>query len=148
MKNVMISFLFCFLFMLSSCSNDNEGNTPGLFSADLNIVLKAYSEDVSIDINKGVINNIRFDQEESSLKIVFSDPASIAHRDETTMQDYEFILKSKTVLSAYPLGYKLKVVSNKSWTAIEKVYDHNGDILPYTISKIGEITIELNNHKE
>ena len=133
------------IFMLTSCNNDTECDTAPLFHVSSYIHLNKIADDITVELNQGIINMIKLGEDEPHIYIQFSDPASLSQNNRIGSKEYILTITSKTVLPTYPLGYKIKIVSNELWTDVSKIYDSLDNEILFTRNNINEITLKIEN---
>lgn len=118
----------------------------------LYIHLSDFSDDVKVSLPKYCTTEVTYNKEKSLVIVNLSDPSARTNRkEEYFAHAYVLTMTSSSVLSQYPDGYPLKVVSNDGWTEVAKIYDKDGKEIPFVgygnpIST-QHIQIEIDNGK-
>lgn len=140
MKKFFFStLLFSILLGFVGCKDtpDFDSGSPYVFT--LYIHLSDFADDVDVKLTnvseeqqKYFSTKVTYNKEESLVVVDFCDPAA-THPKKTDMfaHEYIFTLTSNSVLSQYPDGYQLKVVSNDTWSNVAKIYDKDGKEIPF-----------------
>lgn len=86
---------------------------------------------VSAEQQKHFGTKVKYNKEESLVVVEFYDPSAIHPKGQLFAHAYVLTMTSSSVLSQYPDGYPLKVVSNDGWTEVAKIYDKDGKEIPF-----------------
>ena len=113
------------LVLFSGCRMVDD-STP-VFWASLEIVLgEKYSDNVTVTSNAGVVQEIESDRESSSIKFNINDHDSTSGED---IRAHEYII---TFTGAnIESGTYIRVVTNDIWSEIDKIYDKDGNEIPF-----------------
>ena len=113
------------LVLLAGCRMVN--NSTPLFWAGFEIALgEKYSDNVTVTINTGVVQEIKLDRESSSIKFKIDDLDSTSGED-IRAHEYIITFTGDNIES----GTYIRVVTDDVWSEIDKIYDKDGNEIPF-----------------
>lgn len=145
MKKIYIPILLSTLLFLTGCKEPIMDSHP-LFFFNLDIHLSNYSDDILVKSDKGRMEKITFNDAENIVSFRFNDPESTFPKG-SLIQEYVFTLSSNSTLSKYPDGYNIKVVTNDRWTGVDKIYNNEGEEIPFIVDPVNayKLSIQIDN---
>ena len=113
------------LVLFSGCRMVDD--SAPLFWASLEIALgEKYSDNVTVTSNAGVVQEIESDRESSSIKFNINDHDSTSGED-IRAHEYIITLTGANIES----GTYIRVVTDDAWSEIDKIYDKDGNEIPF-----------------
>ena len=86
-----------------------------------------FSKDITVTTSAGYLNDIGFEEESHSIIIDISEPTTREGIGARVPHEYVITLYGQNIES----GTYIRVVTNDIWSEIDKIYDKDGNEIPF-----------------
>lgn len=114
------------LVLLAGCRYVENSTVPFRMVLEVSLDDK-FSKDITVTTSAGHLNDIGFEEESHSIIIDISEPTTREGIGARVPHEYVITLYGQNIES----GTYIRVVTNDVWSEIDKIYDKDGNEIPF-----------------
>ena len=122
---IILCIVSCFV-LLAGCRYVENSTVPFRMVLEVSLDDK-FSKDITVTTSAGHLNDIGFEEESYSIIIDISEPTTREGIGARVPHEYVITLYGQNIES----GTYIRVVTNDVWSEIDKIYDKDGNEIPF-----------------